>query len=126
MLNEWSLQQFYSMADCDDGASEGPQEPGSRTIKTIFRLEIVTDVQQLLSLKPHWDDLCHRSIDYNFSQSFQWCLASWNIMVPPQQRRLYCLVGWLDNRIVLMWPFVNVRHGSVVDAPATGIGHHCL
>ena len=32
-------------------------------------------------------------------------------MVLPQRRRLYCLVGWLDNRIVLMWPFVNVRHG---------------
>jgi CelD/BcsL family acetyltransferase involved in cellulose biosynthesis len=99
------------VANSDDGNFEGPQEPASRTIKNNLRFDIVTDVQQLFSLKPHWDNLCHRSIDYNFSQSFQWCLASWNIMVLPQRRRLYCLVGWLDNRIVLMWPFVNVRHG---------------
>ncbi len=32
-------------------------------------------------------------------------------MVLPQQRRLYCLVGWVNNRVVLIWPFVNVRHG---------------
>ena len=99
------------MADRVERTFERPQEPSSRTFKNNLRFEIVTDAQQLISLKPHWDDLCHRSIDYNFCQSFQWCLASWNIMVPPQQRRLYCLVGWLDNRIVLMWPFVNVRHG---------------
>ena len=99
------------MTDRDDGTFERPQEPASRKINNNFRLEIVTDVQRLLSLKPHWDDLCHRSIDYNFSQSFQWCLASWTIMILPQQRRLYCLVGWLDNRMVLMWPFVKVRHG---------------
>jgi CelD/BcsL family acetyltransferase involved in cellulose biosynthesis len=99
------------MADRDDGNFAKPQQPSSRTTKINFRLEIVTDVQQLFSLKPHWDNLCHRSIDYNFSQSFQWCLASWNIMILPRQRRLYCLVGWLDNRMVLMWPFVKVRHG---------------
>ena len=99
------------MADCDDGTSEGPQETNSRIIKNNLRFEIVTNVQRLLSLKSHWDNLCHRSTDYNFSQSLQWCLASLNIMVPPQQRRLYCLIGWLDNRMVLMWPFVKVRHG---------------
>jgi CelD/BcsL family acetyltransferase involved in cellulose biosynthesis len=98
------------MADSNGGDVERPREPSS-PIKNNIRFEVVTDIGRLFSLKPHWDKLCHRSNDYNFSQSFQWCSASWNIMVLPRQRQLYCLVGWLDNSIVLLWPFVNVRRG---------------
>ena len=95
-------------------SSKEQQEPSSRTIKNNIRFEVIADVQQLFSLKPHWDNLCDRSIDYNFSQSFPWCWTSWKIIALPQRRQLYCLVGWVDNRVVLIWPFVILRHGPWV------------
>jgi CelD/BcsL family acetyltransferase involved in cellulose biosynthesis len=99
------------MTDSDDGNVERPREQSSPPIKNNLRFEIITDVGQLFSLKPHWDNLCQRSIDYNFSQSFQWCSAAWNIIGHPHRRQLYCLVGWVDNRMVLIWPFVIIRRG---------------
>jgi CelD/BcsL family acetyltransferase involved in cellulose biosynthesis len=99
------------MTDSDDGNVDIRRKPISRPTKNNLRLETVKDVERLFSLKPHWDNLCHRSIDYNFSQSFQWCSAAWNIIGHPQRRQLYCLVGWVDNRMVLIWPFVILRRG---------------
>ncbi len=98
------------MANSNDANIARPREPRSRPINNL-RFEIITNVGQLSSLRAHWDSLCDRSIDYNFSQSFQWCAASWNIMHYPQRRRLYCLVGWMNNRMVLIWPFVILRRG---------------
>lgn len=99
------------MANGDDGDVERPREPSSRPTKNSLCFEIVTEVGRLFSLKPHWDNLCDRSIDYNFSQSFQWCSTAWKIIDLPQRRQLYCLVGWVDNRVVLIWPFVILRRG---------------
>ncbi len=99
-----------SMTQSDQGV-EGIRTLPSKPIENNPRFEIVTDIKRLFSLKPHWDDLCHRSSEHNFTQSFQWCYASWNFMVHPSRRQLYCLVGWMDNRMVLMWPFVIQRRG---------------
>src|ERR1035437_7725017 len=73
------------------------------------RFEIIRDVGKFLSLKPHWNYLCDKSADYNFSQSFEWCVAAWNIMSKPHRCQLYCLVGWVDDRVILIWPFVVQR-----------------
>jgi CelD/BcsL family acetyltransferase involved in cellulose biosynthesis len=99
------------MIHSDDGHVDRPQKPSSRPIKNDLHFEIITDAERLFSLKPHWDELCRRSADYNFSQSFPWCSTAWNIMARPQRRRLYCLVGWVGDRMVLIWPFVIQRRG---------------
>jgi CelD/BcsL family acetyltransferase involved in cellulose biosynthesis len=95
------------MAESNDG--NRAQKLGSRLIENNLRLEIVTDVERLFSLKSHWDNLCHRSNGCNFSQSFQWCSAAWNIIGHPRRRQLLCLVGWVNNRMVLIWPLVIQR-----------------
>ena len=88
------------------------RENGAPRLKSSnLRFQIVTDVEQFFALKTAWDSLCARSGDYNFSQSFQWCSAAWTILGYPQKRKLYCLVGWLDNRVVLIWPFLIFRRG---------------
>jgi CelD/BcsL family acetyltransferase involved in cellulose biosynthesis len=99
------------MTDCDVEHVDRPRKPNSRPIRNDLHFETVTDAERLFSLKPHWDELCRRSADYNFSQSFPWCSAAWNIIAHLQRRRLYCLAGWVENRMVLIWPFVIQRRG---------------
>jgi CelD/BcsL family acetyltransferase involved in cellulose biosynthesis len=98
------------MTDRNVGHADRPRNHTPQ-IKNDFNFEIVTDAERLFSLKRHWDELCRRSAEYNFSQSFAWCWVAWNIMALPQRRRLYCLVGWVENRMVLIWPFVIQRRG---------------
>ena len=81
------------------------------TVRQQVHFEAIRDVGKLRSLKSDWDSLCHRSADYNFSQSFQWSLANWNIIGNHQGRQLYCLAGWAGSRLVLIWPFVLFRRG---------------
>jgi CelD/BcsL family acetyltransferase involved in cellulose biosynthesis len=73
--------------------------------------EIVEDAERLFSLKSDWDRLCSRSTDYNFSQSYQWCSVAWECPTQSSRRQLFCLVGWVDNTMVLIWPFVILRRG---------------
>jgi CelD/BcsL family acetyltransferase involved in cellulose biosynthesis len=81
-----------------------------RSAKALY-FEIVRDARRLFSLKSNWDRLCSRSTDYNFSQSYQWCSAAWNRGAQHSRRQLFCLVGWVDNTMVLIWPFVILRRG---------------
>jgi CelD/BcsL family acetyltransferase involved in cellulose biosynthesis len=73
------------------------------------RYEIITDHNEFLSLKEHWDDLYRRSIEDDLTQSFEWCRCSWEIVAKPRGHRLHCLIGWRGERAVLIWPFVTHR-----------------
>ena len=73
--------------------------------------EIVRDEERFLSLRSDWNELSSRSADSIFSQSYQWCSVAWNCSDRPAGRQLFCLVGWLDNRVILIWPFVILRRG---------------
>ena len=111
MFGTANIAILGSMTNSNRENVEGIRALPSPPIENNLRFETVTDIKRLFSLKPHWDDLCQRSSDYNLSQSFQWCYASWNFMVDPSRRQLYCLVGWMDHRMVLIWPFVIQRRG---------------
>ena len=76
-----------------------------------IRLETITEPQRLYALKPHWDDLCRRSPGHNFSHSFEWCWSAWALMGVPLHHRLFCVVGWREDRMVLIWPSVIYRRG---------------
>ena len=73
------------------------------------RCEIITDQTKFLSLKRCWDDLYERSIEYDLTQSFEWCRCSWQIVAKPQGHRLHCLITWQGDRPVLIWPIVTHR-----------------
>lgn len=94
-----------------NGASVIPKENlmAAETVRRSVRFEIITDVKALLSLKPHWENLFRKSTDRNLSQSFEWCFNSWKIRSELQQQKLCCLVGWVDERVVIIWPLVCQR-----------------
>jgi CelD/BcsL family acetyltransferase involved in cellulose biosynthesis len=75
------------------------------------RYEIVTDTAGFLALQPGWDDLHARSSERRFSQSFLWCLKSWQAVEEPRGRTLFCIVARNGKRPVLIWPFVRYRRG---------------
>src|SRR5437588_11361165 len=76
---------------------------------TDLRFQLIADFELFRDLKTAWDSLCDRSTKYNFCQTFQWCSAAYTILGDPQSRTLFCLVGWLDGRVVLIWPFFMFR-----------------
>lgn len=81
-------------------------KPQSRPIGEHDRFDVVTDVEAFKALEGEWDDLCERANQFRFSQSFAWCWATWEAVERPRGRRLHCIVGRNQDRIVLIWPFV--------------------
>ena len=75
------------------------------------RFDTISDVEQFLALEPHWDDLCHRSGSHSFSQTFRCCSSAWTVVGHSREWKLCCLAGWLDDRLILTWPFVALRRG---------------
>jgi CelD/BcsL family acetyltransferase involved in cellulose biosynthesis len=71
--------------------------------------EIVTDIGGLRSLQRDWNGLCERASQPHFSQSFLWCLTTWDVVECPRGRRLHCIVVREDQRVVLIWPFILHR-----------------
>ena len=68
--------------------------------------EIVKDAEAFKALKGDWEDLCARSSQSRFSQSFVWCWTTWETVERPRGRRLHCIVARNRCRIVLIWPFI--------------------
>jgi CelD/BcsL family acetyltransferase involved in cellulose biosynthesis len=73
------------------------------------RFEIVTDIQAFEALQGEWEDLCLRSRQHRFSQSFVWCWTTWEAVEGPRGRRLHCIVARNRGRVVLIWPFIVFR-----------------
>lgn|GEM_PF-6633676 len=69
------------------------------------RFYIVTDPSALEALQDEWDDLYDRAKALSIGQSFSWCWAAWKGRHQPRNRRLHCIVGRRDERIILIWPF---------------------
>ncbi len=42
------------------------------------RYEIITDIASLRALEADWQDLAARCPTHRFSESFAWCLATWD------------------------------------------------
>jgi CelD/BcsL family acetyltransferase involved in cellulose biosynthesis len=81
-----------------------------QSMKSVH-FDVLADAEELLALKPEWENLCDRSKNYFYSQTFQWCWTAWRLIGRPKRHRLYCLVGRVDERVVLIWPFEGFRRG---------------
>jgi CelD/BcsL family acetyltransferase involved in cellulose biosynthesis len=85
--------------------------------------EIVTDVEALEALEGEWDDLCGRSSQHRFSQSFVWCWTTWEAVEGPRGRRLLCIVARKHGRVVLIWPFIVYRKSYLLVAAPLGCSY---
>lgn len=72
-------------------------------------IRTITDEAAFDALKPEWDELYRKSIDPYYSQSFEWCWRAWREVGRPRGRKLHCLVGAEDGRVVLIWPLALYR-----------------
>ena len=73
------------------------------------KYQIVADAHALEALKEEWRALYERAAEPYFSQSFEWCWTSWENVGKARGRGLHCVVGWQNDRAVLIWPFVTCR-----------------
>jgi len=84
------------------------------------RYEIITDIASLRALEADWQDLAARCPAHRFSQSFAWCLATWDAVEAPQGHRLHAVVARNAGRLVLVWPSVIRRRFPAREAHILG------
>lgn len=70
---------------------------------------VVVDESEFTALESAWNELYRKATERNYSQSFAWCLHGWEKVAKPRGRKLFCLVGTEQDRLVLVWPFVICR-----------------
>jgi CelD/BcsL family acetyltransferase involved in cellulose biosynthesis len=75
----------------------------------LSKIELVTDPERFQALKPEWDALWLRCRDGGIFQSFDCCLKIWQSIAAPEGRKLLCLVGWDNGRLIAVWPLVTYR-----------------
>jgi len=73
-----------------------------------MRVQIVSDDQELLQLAPAWNDLFARADAPLVTQSFEWIWCVRKHLLP--NARLRCIFLWKEDRLVLVWPAVILRH----------------
>ena len=84
------------------------------------RYEIITDIASLRALEADWQDLAARCPTHRFSESFAWCLATWDAVEAPQGARLHAVVARNAGRLVLVWPSVIHRRFLAREAHLLG------
>jgi CelD/BcsL family acetyltransferase involved in cellulose biosynthesis len=87
------------------------------------RFDVVTDVDAFKALESDWDDLCARSSQVRFSQSFAWCWTTWQAVERPRGRRLHCIVGRNGDRVVMIWPLIVSEKSFLLVASPLGCAY---
>jgi CelD/BcsL family acetyltransferase involved in cellulose biosynthesis len=72
------------------------------------RFEIVAAIEKFQLLQQDWDDLWKRA-DGSYPQTFEYCLHTLKEMALPTAARLHCVVGWKNDRLVVVWPLLKYR-----------------
>jgi CelD/BcsL family acetyltransferase involved in cellulose biosynthesis len=75
----------------------------------LFEFELVGSPDRFKALKPDWDALWLRCSDSSIFLSFDCCLKIWESIAEPAGRKLLCLVGWENGRLIAVWPLVIYR-----------------
>lgn len=68
--------------------------------------EVISDVQAFRALEPEWNALWHKAKGEHF-QTFAYCHGSLDATV--DGRKLQCVVGRRQGRLVALWPLVMYR-----------------
>ncbi|MDY0885794.1 GNAT family N-acetyltransferase [Dongia soli] len=75
----------------------------------MAELELVKSPERFRVLKPYWDDLWQRCENAGAFQSFDICLKIWEAIAAPAGRKLCCVLGWDQGRLIAVWPLVTQR-----------------
>jgi CelD/BcsL family acetyltransferase involved in cellulose biosynthesis len=68
--------------------------------------EIIRDIDSFRALQSEWDDLLHRAKGEYF-QSFAFCHSSLEAEGNGARRKLHCVAGRREGRLVALWPLVT-------------------
>jgi CelD/BcsL family acetyltransferase involved in cellulose biosynthesis len=68
--------------------------------------DVVDDIERFRALQREWDDLW-RLADGQFFQSFAFCHASLIAEEKGSRRKLHCVTGRQNGRLVFVWPLVT-------------------
>ncbi|QIN62829.1 Acetyltransferase (GNAT) domain protein [Caballeronia sp. SBC1] len=68
--------------------------------------EVVRDIDGFRALRPEWDDLWRRA-EGEYFQTFAFCYSSFQAEDADTRRKLHCVVGRRDGRLVALWPLVT-------------------
>jgi CelD/BcsL family acetyltransferase involved in cellulose biosynthesis len=71
--------------------------------------EVLHDIERFRALQPEWNDLWHAA-DGGFAEHFGFCHATLMAEDAGSRRKLHCLVGRRNGRIVLIWPLFTYRN----------------
>jgi CelD/BcsL family acetyltransferase involved in cellulose biosynthesis len=69
----------------------------------------VRDIQQLRALQPEWNELWHAA-NGGFAEHFGFCHATLMAEDAGSHRKLHCLVGRRNGRVVVIWPLLTYRN----------------
>jgi CelD/BcsL family acetyltransferase involved in cellulose biosynthesis len=75
-------------------------------VKDALAFEIIRDIDSFLALQSEWDDLWHRARG-EYYQTFAFCYSSLKAEGIGAGRKLHCVVGRRDGRLVALWPLVT-------------------
>lgn len=71
-----------------------------------MEINVVGDTDSLKALEPRWHELCARTPNHHYFQTFDWLWAWWCCLGSQDGNRLHVIVGVEANRTVLIWPLV--------------------
>ncbi|CAM2151496.1 N-acetyltransferase domain-containing protein [Pararobbsia alpina] len=77
-------------------------------IDLASQYEIVSDEAGFRALETEWNALWDRA-QGRYYQAFTVCQLAWQHVGKPLGRRLRCIVGRRDGRVVVIWPLVTYR-----------------
>ncbi|MDF3076635.1 MAG: family N-acetyltransferase [Sphingobacteriaceae bacterium] len=72
---------------------------------------VITDETDFKSLQQEWNELWQRVSSAAFSQSYSFCLHSWEEIVKAKGRSLFCVTIRENKRLVLVWPMAISSKG---------------
>jgi CelD/BcsL family acetyltransferase involved in cellulose biosynthesis len=78
----------------------------TRSDGAVIRFSVITDSPGFRALEADWRALCERASPHSFFNLFDWQWRAWQHVASARKCCLRILVGRVDERIVLIWPFV--------------------
>lgn len=97
-----------------------------------LRLEVITSGAGMRELSRDWSALATRAGNgHHIFQTYGWCISWWDNhcshTVAKERNELRIIAGWQDERLVMVWPLVIARRGSIdvaiwLGAPLTQYG----
>jgi CelD/BcsL family acetyltransferase involved in cellulose biosynthesis len=87
-----------------------------------LRVEVVEGRDRFLALAPEWQALTRRASGYQYSQTFEWALASSETSPLGRGAEIKCVVARVGDRLVGVWAFFLTRNSLASTAHQMGCG----